>query len=390
MGKQVYLHIGGEKTGTTTLQYFLTRNASELKRAGFHYPCESDDICFDDHAHFPIAASLIGEKVEFVQEERQRTLPFVLKELAQVVSAREQSIVLSCEHFSSRLIHGRQLETLRDALSSDVIKVIYYIREPSDLALSRWSTGVRCGGRFAFNPNDVTPEDRYFNHLKILNLWGSVFGDSNLIVREYGRTRLIDGDIRKDFCALLGIQTELMEFEKDENQSFDARRLQVLRYINCDLPGFFWEFEVGWRRAQNIRDLISAYIPSGGQLTALMSEQERTLIKSRFATVNSEISQRYFGGHLSRDWFPDCEPHTETGSQDSCDQDIATVLRETIIRMAEENIRMAEENNRMAENIRTAVEYETKRQERKSKRPLVRLKKKLKEGFVRSALLTPR
>ena len=121
-----------------------------------------------------------------------------------------------------------------------------------------------------------------------------------------------------------------------------------------------------------------------------MSEQERTLIKSRFATVNSEISQRYFGGHLSRDWFPDCSRTQKL------------VLRIAVIRTSlpfserpsfawlEENIRMAEENNRMAENIRTAVEYETKRQERKSKRPLVRLKKKLKEGFVRSALLTPR
>ena len=108
-----------------------------------------------------------------------------------MVSAREQSIILSCEHFSSRLIHGRQLETLRDALSSDVIKVIYYIREPSDLALARLVYGRQLWWKFEFNADDITPENRYFNHLETLNLWGSVFGELNLIVREYDRTLLL-------------------------------------------------------------------------------------------------------------------------------------------------------------------------------------------------------
>ena len=134
---------------------------------------------------------------------------------------------------------------------------------------------------------------------------------------------------------MLGIQTAPMEFEEDQNQSFDAQRLQVLRYINCALSEFH-EFEVEWRRAQNIRQLISTHIPSGGQLTALMSDQERTLIKSRFATVNSEISQRYFGGHLSRDWFPDCTVReAKADLRHHPDIDLLSALRETVIRVAD-------------------------------------------------------
>ena len=56
------------------------------------------------------------------------------------------------------------------------------------------------------------------------------------------------------------------------------------------------------------------------------------------------------------------------------------VLRIAVIRTS---LPFSEENNRMAENIRTAVEYETKRQERKSKRPLVRLKKSSKKALFR-------
>ena len=333
MHRQVYLHIGGEKTGTTTLQHFLTRNASELQRAGYYYPCETNNICFDNGAHFPVAACLISERTDFVSEERQHDLPFVLGALAEAVSATKRPIILSCEHFSSRLSRTRQLETLRDALSADEIKVIYYIREPSDLALAAWSTRIFFGEKLKFSTDDVTPENRYFNHLETLNLWGSVFGEQNLIVREYNRASLAEGDIRKDFCALLGIQTAPMEFEEDQNRSLDAQRLQVLRYINCALSEFR-ESEVEWRRAQNIRQLISTHIPSGGQLTALMSDQQRTLTKSRFATVNSEISQRYFGGRLSRDWFPDCTV-PKADLRHHPDIDLLSALRETVIRVAD-------------------------------------------------------
>ena len=335
MSKQVFLHIGGEKTGTTTLQHFLTRNASELKRAGFHYPCEADNICFERIAHLPIAASLIDENAEFVSEERRRTLPFVLEALARRLESTRDAVVLSCEHFSSRLTATQQLTTLRDALRTHDIKVIYYIREPSDLALAAWSTGIRCGARCAFNANDVTPENRYFNHLEILDLWGSIFGDSNLIVREYNRKCLNDGDIRKDFCALLGVDLRHLHLGEDENRSLDSQHLQVLRYINCALPEFH-ESKIGWRRAQTIRELISTHIPGGEPLNALMSAQERADIKLRFSGISREIDERYFDGRLSHDWFPDCEAQdVETCLHSRSDADLSSILRETIIRIAD-------------------------------------------------------
>lgn len=335
MSKQVFLHIGGEKTGTSTLQSFLTRNASRLKRSGFYYPCEASNICFASMAHLPVAACLIDEKVEFVSEESRRTLPFVLRVLTRVVAATRGAVVLSCEHFSSRLMQKRQLVALRNALPADEIKVIYYIREPSELALAAWSTGIRCGGRHSFNVNDVTPERRYYNHLETLKLWGSVFGEPNLIVREYNRALLKNGDIRKDFCALLGIKSEDMRFDEDENQSFDVQRLEALRYINCALPAFH-EGEFEWRRAEKIRRLVSVHIPQSGTLKDLMSEGERTLIKSRFSDINQEISERYFAGQLSRNWFPDCAEREErTDLQHRSQVDLASVFRETVIRLAE-------------------------------------------------------
>lgn len=300
MAKSVIIHIGGEKTGTTTLQHFLTRNASKLRRYGFYYPSETENICFEYIAHFPVVASLIETKVDFVGQRRRKTLPLVREALAGIISAADETVILSCEHFSSRLDRVRQLEMLREALPVDEVKVLYYIREPTDLALAYWSTIVRCGGRHTFNSNFVRPENRYYNHLETIKLWSTVFGASNVIVREFNRS---SGDIRASFCTFLGVPLADMELVTDQNQSLDVLRLEVLRHLNCFLPSFH-ESEHGWRRGQEIRKFVVDHIPEGQPLSALMTDDERTHIKTLFYEVHKEIDERYFSGKLSRDWFP--------------------------------------------------------------------------------------
>lgn len=336
MASRIFLHIGGEKTGTTTLQCFLTRNAEALKRSGFYYPCEGDDIFFEREAHFPIAARFMEERAEFISQANQDALPFVMQALARKLSDINERVILSCEQLSSRLTKVSQLLALRDALPADEIKIVFYAREPSSLALAEWSTSIRCGAKHEFNVEDVNPEKAYYNHLERLKLWGGVFGEENLIVREYNRSRLVGADVRRDFCASLGIDFGGMRIEEEQNQSFDVQRLEVLRFINCALA----EFEgsgMEWRKAQKVRDLLSAYIPPTGALDDLLDESERASIKLKFEAVNRELNERYFAGQLSEDWFPNLNSNAAVRRRPyKPPTDISAVLRETIIRMAGE------------------------------------------------------
>ncbi|WP_414462572.1 hypothetical protein [Hyphomicrobium sp. DY-1] len=333
MGGKIFVHIGGEKTGTTSLQEFLTRNASKLSPQGFYYPSEPDNIIFSHTAHFPVAASLIDQKVGFIDRQRRTTLSLVPASLKRTIAGTNCTTILSCEHFSSRLKNVEQLRALRNLLPADEIKIVYYIREPSDLALASWSTFVLCGGRQEFDPSIVVPANRYFNHLETLRLWGTVFGDENLIVREYKRLALRCGDIRRDFCDVLGIQTAAMQFDQDANQSIDLQRLEVLRYLNFALSEFH-ECEDKWLVAENLRAVVSSHIPEGGDLNMLISEKERTAIKARFYDVNRQINEKYLSGRLSNDWFPDPEMSRKNSVATTPTQDISPILRETIIRLA--------------------------------------------------------
>lgn len=336
MIKNAVLHIGGEKTGTTTLQRFMTRNAAALKRAGYYYPCERNNICFENFGHFPVAGCVIdGDAVEFVSEKRRRTFSSVLDVLTKRCNAANSALLLSCEHFSSRLTRREQLEALRNTLPVDDIKIVFYAREPSELALASWSTSVRSGGRREFAVDEVLPTNRYFAHVKVLDLWADVFGRESLIVREYDRSRLANGDIREDFCQLLGVKLEHSLFEEDQNRSLDLQRLEVLRHINCSLPLHF-ECESGWRKAQSIRQLIAECVPEGIPLEALMSKRDAATIKARFGEVNRELSERYFNGQLSRKWFEyDAEDGNHADASRAENVDLASALRETIIRIAE-------------------------------------------------------
>ena len=83
-------------------------------------------------------------------------------------------------------------------------------------------------------------------------------------------------------------------------------------------------------------EIISRYIPVGEPFKALMSDRERALIKSRFCAVNREINERYLAGQLSQDWFLEGTAHkANAGLQNLYRVDLASVLRETVIRMAD-------------------------------------------------------
>lgn len=336
MIKRAILHIGGEKTGSTTLQRFLTRNTAVLKQAGFYYPCAANDVCFENDGHFPVAAALIDGDVEFISAKRQQMIPSVLDNLTRTARAADCNLVLSCEHFSSRLRQLSQLHKLRDALATDDIKIVFYAREPSDLALASWSTSILWGNNLKFDADRIVPQNGYFNHVQTLDLWAEVFGKGNVIVREYERTQLAGGDIRQDFCKQLGVEIKDLLFDADRNISLDLQRLEVLRHVNDTLQRFNQSRD-GWRHAQDIRRLIAEYIPTGGPLSALLSKHDANAIKVRFSDVTRELNDRYFGGRLSHKWFPeditqDDRPNSVAGLQDA---EVIRALVATVTQMAE-------------------------------------------------------
>lgn len=367
MGRRIILHIGGEKTGTTTLQKYLFCNAAILRQRGIRYFNDRSKPYVSGVAHFPLAARLIPEEVDFIPDEKRASLPLVLSALEEDIRQLDGTIILSCEHFSSRLHSTEQLQRLREALATDDVHVVCYVREQSELALSSWSTAVRYGCDQKFSLESVIPENPYYNYLHIADLWASVF--ENIHVREYRRDRLVNGDICVDFFNLMGLDDRDLETCAPENEALDVDRLEALRFVNLGLTcrtSPTWQFaqvdenelkasaelreqfgqrEEGWNRSRDVRDLLLREVPSSRRsVQGLLGEAEREEIRNRFAEANRELSRKYIDGGLSNAWFPhECSnDHYSDPSEALLDlPDLNAVLRMTIVKLAKVNADLA-------------------------------------------------
>lgn len=230
------LHIGLEKTGTSSLQEFLQLNRERL--------LERDQIWVPDFmgrgSQWPLAViaydpsrcddltAPLGSP-----EARQCRLAEIAEQIR--VSVQQQparAYCFSSEHLSSRLTTPVELGRLRDFLLTlfDEISLVLYLREPIRLAISRQSTFVKMGlGAFQL-PTPQQLSD-IFQFQTIIQRWQSVFG-GGLQVRLFDPSQP-GFDLINDFAAAIGI-TAIEAYRRPErvNASLDWTCLRLLSHIN--------------------------------------------------------------------------------------------------------------------------------------------------------------
>lgn len=362
-GRTIFIHIGTEKTGTTSIQSFLTKNALRLSVSGLWYPTEHSAPYCESNAHFPIVASLLGYDADFVSPAKSLLRGECIGRFLDDCHVRpEKNVVISAEHFSSRLHDADRLAGFRHQLLGvfDRAVIIVYVRSQVSLAPSSYSTGVKCGRASRLDPDEITPANPYFNALTILDLWAGVFGKENIIARELETRSLKNGDICQDFLGVLGLSGELMESCPRENPSLSLAKLEALRRINACLPSFEKDAEA-WRGAQQLRGIyIAPHLQSEEPDHPFkLNDAEALQILDRFRQANEALNERYFSGRLSMSWFflqqeeshPSPRREDESRYTDIDGQCLSSVFPRTVIAMATRLRSAVVENRRLADNL---------------------------------------
>jgi hypothetical protein len=303
--RTLYLHIGMEKTGSTSLQLFLHENASKLSQQGIWYPTDEKYSFVERFAHFPVAACLISAEVGFISEAKISQKAECLSDLLAEQQARLEPItILSAEHFSSSVTDRSALVAFRDQLHTcyHAIIIIVYVRNQPSLAKSAYSTKVMTGRRERFSLEEIT-NDPYFDILRMLNLWSGVFGETNVIACEFNNEKFLDGDICSDFCNLIQIRHGDLCRVPSQNVSLTDEKIEVIRFINHYLSTFE-EDPVAWRAAHNLRyNYILPSLTSIPNWELYVSESNKEYILQRFDIENRILNTKYLKGSLSGDWF---------------------------------------------------------------------------------------
>ncbi|MDX1736105.1 MAG: hypothetical protein R3228_17145 [Halioglobus sp.] len=289
------VHIGTEKTGTTSIQHFLQRNRETLlNQHGICYP-----RCLGDRLSTNLAAACERpEKPDDLQRLRELDSPQAVADyydrlrdsfVREVADSGASRVLISSEHLCSRLKTEEDLLRLREFLhsASDRVRIYLYLRRQDDFVLSLYSTSIKSGEtlRFMFPAPGKARHDMYYDRL--LQRWQAVF--DTIEVGLYDRQRLLGNSIVTDFCHRLTLPDGLEVPEREENVALGAAALEFLREFNELVPRFV-DGRLNPLRADIAQALGSMDIPGD----KFRGDGGNRAFMSQFEQGNSEIARRWF------------------------------------------------------------------------------------------------
>lgn len=307
--KKLIIHIGTEKTGTTSIQSFLNENRDSLLRDhGVCYPSFGNSIM----GHFELVASLHpmcnnGRRAEFAQHVDYDP-EIVWNEFCKdILSLDCETVVVSSEHFSSRINSDgiRYVKKKLDERLPDYkVEIFVYLRNQVDMFQSAYSTYIKTGGtKSIFELSEgINGDGAYYNFYKLISMWSDVFGYEALTVRNFDSVKSGVGLV-SDFLTCLDIDFHIKRRSEEKNITWNPMFLEFARNLNL---GSLSEKEYGYRLDIYNRILDNYdYFNKFNGMSVLPVEVSRK-IEETFLESNIELNKlvnrqggSFFSNHVS-------------------------------------------------------------------------------------------
>jgi hypothetical protein len=286
------LHIGTHKTGTSSLQTFLSRNTEILDAAGARYIQSARGA---GKAHHELAWALRG---------KQGAQMSVWQDLREELFANAGfTNIISSEGFwfTDPADVKTQLEDIRD------LRIVMYLRRQDKYLQSLYKQSVTGGRKTEFSAWREHSHDRG-DYLSVVERWAAQFGPDAIEIRPYER----DGqsiDVVEDFATVAGLDMAAHGNPSKRKKHNPSPRRELLLFIRA-----FNALDIQVNRDKFFYSLIRKnqnYIRS----TDLLSPQQCIELMDVYADGNHLLAERYFGGKAI---FPEMKPNNgaEIWSQD--------------------------------------------------------------------------
>ena len=307
------LHIGTEKTATTTIQHFLDHNhdhrialsrvaglRNNRRLAAFCQPRDGQDDFWAQHN-----LRTVAERDHFFADFADR----LAAEITQAATWADH-MVLTSEHFHSRLRDAASIQRLHDLLAphfSD-IRVLCYVREQAATVKSLYSTAIKAGIAADFDRfvRHCTPDSPRYNYLETGLAWARVFGAPALEFRLFQRDQFVQGDICSDVLNAVDPTLDPDRFarlDQDQNESLGAFGIRLGLINNQINPRF---------RPDGTPNPMHLRVRAALQATDLAAQGAVAFpaasdIHAAFDASNRAFAERFLG--RSDNPFPPPKPH---------------------------------------------------------------------------------
>src|ERR1700741_4619114 len=225
------LHLGAEKTGTSSIQKYFGTHREALLREGFCYPESFTNPA--GHVHLKLSSAAVDGSLK--PGGPQGTA--FRAELDKARKHGAKAVVFSSEFFHSELRDKGPVEGLKTFLSAffDQFKLVYYARRQDQMLASMHSTAIQGGwttDRRALSVYE-SKGHYYFDHAAVCDLWAGAFGRKNLACRVFERDKLVNGDIVDDFMSVIGAGLDAKRPKVSANESLSFETMHVLLILNA-------------------------------------------------------------------------------------------------------------------------------------------------------------
>ena len=297
--KQIILHIGYPKTGTTSLQWFLHTHRDTLREQGFYYPLTGQA---PDHAHHGLAFAL-GARERFGQHEDQPARVFQAL-ASEIDGCGVDTVVLSSEVFLANLERLDASPEFTSILEGRALRVICFVRRQATFLESLyrqfiWDPNIR----FAKSPREFVEAypmaGDYYGPLSIWNEWA---GTGTIATAVYEQAQQGRGCIAK-FCQLVGLDVSALPAA-----DFDVRRniavassatTEMMRAVNGCV-------DLSDAQRQDFTRRAVAFAQATSQLPlpkALFTREDIASIEARYLESNRRLAQDFVHQPLDGMWF---------------------------------------------------------------------------------------
>lgn len=315
----VYIHIGQHKTGTSSIQKFLTINREKLYDLGFLYT-----NLFELTASHHIAWMLGFGGKEITNIEKSATKDIIYK-IIEDCNQKRKNIIISSEHFSSNITIDKLL-LLKNLFKDLNIKIICYLRRQDLYAESFYNQLIKNGNSFDFNSylQNATLDWNIF-----LNNYEQVFGKENMLVFPYNFYYIHKPDIYEHFLSTLGIYDYQFNNTERVNTSYPIEVILLLRLLNSyrdNIP------KSGKRNPyiSFFNHYLIEDFPKNKNLS-FFSYQERIELYDKFKESNCFLAKKYLPE--KDNFFETIEPEFEQSVKiDSLDNNLLFFLTFELLR----------------------------------------------------------
>ena len=288
MSPRLLIHIGTEKTGTTTIQRFCQANRSKLLADGILY-----SRALGKHNHKLLSGAFlpIEKRRDYCPDaDPRKALGKFMREVRRVVP---EIALVSSEQFSSRF-RLEQIQALKDWTDECGFscELIIYLRRQDDFLISSYSTAVKGSCKKPLSADMAIKNKRRYDYLALLTAWTASFPRAN--VRIFEREQLHQGELLPDFCQALGVAL------RQRNYALPAKRNasltpDLLQY-KCVENQAIWSDDCDLASAHRASQALVAKLeritsPFAGY--SLLSAPERARILDYYAFSNTIVAQKY-------------------------------------------------------------------------------------------------